>query len=970
MRHVFSLFLFASIVVLPACTLPKRDNPSDPANAPLAALRIVDLETGEGVVAASRGHRLALDASGTRDPQGQSMSYEFFVVDSSGTASSIPSAGETPMAELDDDFRHSVQPGSILRFRVIVTDDSGGVGQAEVSGTLLNAVPIAVAPASRTLPRGGFPWSPGTPFQVKFDPSATRDPDGEVDRPYFRYCWTFSPELSTTAQCPAQPTEVCSSDSADPAFVRCVDSVRATAVRGLASLVVSDAEGSDSLTARTTVTIGAQNLWLGSGVDLGNYERFDVARQSFPGFVNSGSSDTVGLFLGGPTVSRIVTASENGASVDLALGEWPRVQVLDAFAIPANDFELAGAPAGDAFWTVARVSSNPELRVRRWSLGAGSNSLVPGPEALLASPGVFFSRARMAIDPAGTAWISVSLTATGYTLGSNGQSAPLLPDADHVFAGLAARPASNEIWTLEVADWVQGGPAVPTRIVRHEGALAPVAFDIPLGQAQDLHWASANELWLVTADEGLLLLDVQALEGGATFDQAVLSRLPDLFPGYGRLAVDPARGDLYGSDVIARLAYRARRSGDLTYFPFVSDKVPVPLFVDAEGALFYQDRVVNPSVLVRGNSPSESGAVETIGVIGQFRAGPNLQTGGLWAPGLFPPILLHVAEDGTLLSSVTSVISAGSTTPTTLPILIEFRLDPDGAFAWGIPIDLSNFQPGSLYRFDLSTNPPVSTLVLGSAQVRQFAQNGSSTIVLEPSAPVPGVTPFLWTALRVTPTPTSAPTPTPTPPTRLRLTGVDGTSTVVFSIPGTEVRRYTFGSAIDFDMAAARSLGSNALCVATVVDDLGANRFVRVRRVQPSGSVQTLGQLPLPTDPGTPGAPCSSYDLRGVAAVIDPASGKDICWVALHDQCVIDASTVQTRFVAFDSTGTLFRQYTEPGRPYSFAAVSPTRIAASMSPANFDAPNVRVILDDPDGVSFRREEMIGERATFITHDAH
>jgi len=953
---------FLTLLAAPACSLPARDNPRDSSNAPTVLLRVVEVATGDAVGVASRGQALTLDASSSTDPQGSDLVFEYFLLDTAGNATPFPGVDQPTSAQsipLDNVFRHSQTPGALIRFRVVARDPGGSVGRGETTLSLTNEPPIAIAPPPRTVALGGHPWTPGVPYQVVFAPEVI-DADGADELPFLTYCWTFSPELSTTIDCPAQPSEVCSSDPADPVFTRCIDSDRPVAERGLATLVISD-QHLTSLPARTTLTIGPPNLWIGAGVDLGNYEKFDVLRQTYSALA-SGFSNVSGAFLDG-SPRRVVIAEDNFGTVDLQLGTWPAGVPVDVVTLAPGEVEVAGDPSGAAFWTLLK---EPAVSATRWTFAG--DALLPGTPVPLQLASTFADLPKLTVAQDGSLWVVGYLTAGGMSVSPAGVVTLIEAPVDRVFTGVAARPGTGEVWVVESTNWLGGGIAAPSTLARYDGSGARQPFETEIDQILDLRWASADELWLVTPEQGIVLVDATSLANGALYSESVLVRLPEVFnASFGGIAVDPKTGDLWAEDVLTRVVYRASTNGDLEIFQFVSDRIPSPLFVDLEGALWFHDEL--DDTLKRGKSPALNGVVEILPIVGGFSAGPDLSSGALWAPSLFPPLLMHVAENGQILKTYQTVTYAGDPATYGFPALFEFRMDPGGEYFIGAPFDFETFTPAGLFLFDLSTEPLSARPLVQKAELQNLAKNGQ-TVVLEPSAPIPGSTPFLWVAFRAVPTPTSVPTPTPTPPTLFRHisteTGISGPT--LLTIPGNEVYESVFSPGdFRYDMRAARALGSNAMCIATVHDDLAANRVVRVRHLLPDGTAQVVGTIPLPEEPV--GTPCSNFELRGISAVSDLQTGLDYCWVSVFNQCVPVNSF--TTFTAFDSTGSPWRQYVEPGRPFDFVVSGTTRVITLISPpGGGNDDNLRVILDDPTGSSLRREVMPGERGTFISFDSH
>ncbi len=110
-----------------------------------------------------RGTIVILDASGSSDPDGDALTFEWSQV---GGPSVILNNATAPMAEF---LTPSV--GDYV-FRVDATDTEGAVASAQVMTTALGRAPIAALTANSTAPRVGIP--------VSFDGSGSSDPDGTI----------------------------------------------------------------------------------------------------------------------------------------------------------------------------------------------------------------------------------------------------------------------------------------------------------------------------------------------------------------------------------------------------------------------------------------------------------------------------------------------------------------------------------------------------------------------------------------------------------------------------------------------------------------------------------------------------------------------------------------------------------------------------------------------------------------------
>ena len=144
---------------------PERTNPFDPAIAPQAQLVVVDrsvivrdpgatcsltLQTDPdetaswvGVVGASRGRCLALDARGSTDPQLDVLTFEFRYPDGSEVPQSAPG-----IALLDTVVLTTLPVDEPLTFEVTARDPGGSTSVATRDVILTNAAPQASAGSS------------------------------------------------------------------------------------------------------------------------------------------------------------------------------------------------------------------------------------------------------------------------------------------------------------------------------------------------------------------------------------------------------------------------------------------------------------------------------------------------------------------------------------------------------------------------------------------------------------------------------------------------------------------------------------------------------------------------------------------------------------------------------------------------------------------------------------------------------
>ena len=135
----------------------------------------------------NRGESVTLDASGSSDPDGDSLTYSW-------TKTAGPSLSLTNASSATPSFTTPSTPTS-LTFQVAVSDGWGGTDTDEVVITVQNRAPTADAGARQTVSTGDT---------VTLDGSGSSDPDGDS----LTYSWTKTtgPSLSLTNASSATPS--------------------------------------------------------------------------------------------------------------------------------------------------------------------------------------------------------------------------------------------------------------------------------------------------------------------------------------------------------------------------------------------------------------------------------------------------------------------------------------------------------------------------------------------------------------------------------------------------------------------------------------------------------------------------------------------------------------------------------------------------------------------------------------------
>lgn len=832
--------------------LSGRDNPRDPANAPVAKLRVVDGSGAEQIGAVSRGLELVLDGSDSSDPQG-SYDCEFSVTEPEGEPRDIPSTSDC-RAELGD-LRRQLVIGSNLTFQLVVQDGSGGRDEAEATIRLLNARPTADAGPPRTLPQGGFPWSPLDDFQVPFFANGFDADAADI----LEYCWTF-------AFAPAG--EVCSLAPDDPAFVRTIP--RNENKIYAATLRVDDNDDSFeeprrlvSYASTTRVHVGPPTLWSATDEE-GAVERIDIDRQTLV----PTDADPTRFVSAALTATHLVYAwdaladpNQRSNSLTSIPSDVPLTNAGTTRYLGDGEIAVAVDPKQNRLWL--HLGNDSPNGIPCTCSDANACSVVAVLDAAtLANVGCsvldrpLFANGILVIDSAGGAFVPEDLSSRVAWVDPTGTSltADIFPGTETIL-GLGVRPGTNETWAVVIAS-TGDNPAHLVVLRPGTGGIPAEIGRIALGVnvAFGVGWIGSDELWLHVSDSGFHRLDARVLEsflgdGDPPLEPALESATIEILEGVydvTDMIVDSFSGEVWATGHATGDLYRASPGGAIDTFDIEADA----LVVDAEGRLIF----TTPGKLHRGSSPSADGVIASLGLFVASAPEPDLEAGGIWAPLLLPPALARVAEDGSFQRFLTSVELDGTTRP--VPILREFRLAPGGDVAFGISAFLPNFSPGPIFRFDLDVDPVVATTVFGSAASIALVSSGS---ILEVSAPVGTQEPFLWA-----------------------VTGADGPAAVRrydfagTALPGAFLLPTNETGSLATTIRAARSLATNHLCLATVqtiVQDL-----LMIRRIDPDMVVTLLDIAPDTLPPG--------FELVALAATPDPdpASGSsgDVCWVAFR----------------------------------------------------------------------------------------
>ncbi|HXH05443.1 MAG TPA: PKD domain-containing protein, partial [Vicinamibacterales bacterium] len=166
-----------------------------------------------GPYSGTAGQAVSVDGSGSSDPDGDALTYEWDFGD--GTTA----AGATAV--------HTYTAAGSFTVRLTVRDGRGGVHTAETTATIAAAPPTNQPPVAHA----GGPYTSEIGMAVRFDGSASSDPDGDA----LGYAWAFGDGATGTGQRPLH--------------------VYASAGTFEVTLTVTDGRGG-SATATTVVTVG------------------------------------------------------------------------------------------------------------------------------------------------------------------------------------------------------------------------------------------------------------------------------------------------------------------------------------------------------------------------------------------------------------------------------------------------------------------------------------------------------------------------------------------------------------------------------------------------------------------------------------------------------------------------------------------------------------------------------------------
>lgn len=871
--RIRSALLAPAVVGFATACIPPRDNPNDSAIKPVAKLSVYDqtLASGEcpdppiavttGIVVeeASRGRCLALDATASSDPQGESgLRYEFSLRTSAEQEWEPLGENDVGIFPLSTLERRRHPAPLTLDYRVRVVDPQGAHDTAVVEFELQNERPVARLGPHRVFPIGGHSWDDGSEpcYDVPFDASGTTDPDG--DEPFLSYAWSFVPPqdpecgtaMSTTgatitlrvpkSRFGRTVATVVAHDGLVPSLpVNVTVGVRQAEVMevfhrvvdGDTAVGVSRIDSSfERITTPTRLSVSATRVGPGELIALA----WEDAGSHYIGRIDPADIEDV---LDGPApfVDLLNTLIIGNRIEEDAV--WV-VQLGEAFT-PGDEFasvwNLDGTPA---------ISTPANVSIESWVL----------PEATL-----------FEVDSGFNLW--VSQLAFGDVLGiverATGNTIDVrTPNPARAIGGLAARPGtSGEVWITEVSNIFGNGDGGAPRLMRYRSDLSFDAYELPSAYATGIGWIDESRLWLGIPGEGAWLVDASLLPEGVADaplpDDAVLLRVPLTGDPFFVFA-DPVSGSAILGLIDGR-GVEIALDGAASYLR----GAPAFRFTQEDGRRWFQQG----SALYRGFAMNPSGSYGTVlrpGGIGvSNQPVRDVRIGGFWLAGSFGG-LQRFSPDGILLEEVFTVFDADQGASRSIPVLRQQLIgEPDGNHLWAFLSHLENGQEvlDELLRIDVTTSPFTSTAVLDAtdgpamfgtqdAKDANFFGTDAFLALSDPGAPEP----FAWVAHVVGQT----------------------VSIGTLDIEGNREDRFTFPSgefAAFYRPRGQRVPGSNRLCVG-VGDVGGGTPMVHIRMLDPIAPDAVVMEIHQ--------ALSADDRLSGVVATRE-ADGTEVCWFQLSD---------------------------------------------------------------------------------------
>lgn len=882
-----SRFAAITLVVAAGCSLPSRDNPNDPDNAPVADLRVIgisrnaaacpapDPDTWPEVLSGSRGMCLGLDASGTTDPtdEASALSYEFrFVQPCDGGTGAILSTGS--VAVIPSEALLGCTLGEPLAFGVKVADPDGGRSATETRIVLENARPVARTNPPRTLPAGGFAWNPGGEFRVAFSASGSHDPDG--DRMLYEFTFGDGSVVRDT-----------NPDS--PSFIRTVPPTPGITT---ATLRVYDGEpGHPSTLASSVVTavvyVREPNLWTVSET-VNRLYRLDGIRHAFDAPLES-VYDVRLLPSTQSTTQRLAVAYSDGFTNRVGVVTVPGYAVQNVIDVGGDFHSISVDAAAGELWVVnfAALSSEPgcpnsagDFTMRQFDVTTWSQTgcqILAFQETPVGDKGPL-----TAIDDAGRMWMGQFLFGNRLAVVDGaGQLFEGILEPDRRLTAVESRPSTDETWALWMPDFLVGSTSGSATFARYTAPEAPPELiETSAFFAFGLAWIDPDRFWTFDPYRGLLLVDASLLDAGAPFESSIIRIVPDVFEGFVVMA-EPDSGTAWATDFEGLVTSRVTIDGDVTEFTTSGISLEQ---VDRTGALWFtEDQALSRALVPAGDGVVTSHPAFTF----DQGASADPTTGGIWVSTPLSGLLTLVAEDGRVVRSISTIVLDGEERP--LPFLLHVSVAPHGSAIYGVEVDAIGENTGSILRIDTSTHPPSASRVVDAATADTVYDLGGN---VDAGPARTGQAPVLWMV--------TGPQPA------VLVMATNGTGRITrLTVPASE-----YADPFQDHVLGAPAWDVDRYCLA-VLD-------------------ATDGQIHLRSVPATGTVPAATTIASVTPPVLDAAAtSPGTCWAAFsyNDPTLGDVVEI----VGISNNGTIIRRHVEPGFDASLLPMSADEVWLTLS---------------------------------------
>lgn len=722
--------LFVAAVLPVAACLPARDNKNDPSLRPVPVLQFSsgpnDHATGCGAPdnlfpSFNRARCLYIDTTGSSDPQDDIVDGVLEL----STAGIFTQAGDhgvslasglTPAAPRivlkASQLPASVQPGP-HELRLTLTDAQGHSASTTLAVTLVNNLPIAVAPSPRQLPYYGAVWNGGAgPLITHLDGGASVDPDG--DRPLY-YRWTIQ---SGGAFVSGGATAVWSTDAGLALTISPLGSTGSVVLElDVSDGTVQPGTGERVFTsAFTQVNLDEPTQWAFEE-DTGDLIQLDLDRRIYQANMTGNlqtprgrpaldyAYTTIGvtphvipdattlyfvsdiLNNGNFQLQARLLSSTNSVASAIVTTEEPLSVILAPETVP---------PTPRTVWvTTQTATSHLHLWAYDQSLTLIDDLDTGLPLANKDEPGAAF-------DPnTGELWIAPSLStaAHGFNLAGNtivAGSRSITLDQDHFITGISARKnasGESEIWVVESANVLQGaapGTVAQLKVLRGTSATEEDA-SLEDGNGGTLSFPTAiigfdftglGDAWVGLAGVGILSMHVV---DSPSLPPTLVFRTIATEAGLGfDIAVNHQSGILLA---VSNGHHRIERFGLNGTFTKAdtSTRIDSVLGFDIDGRVWMEasDPVTGDAVIVRGLGAGVEGIVARFSApLGLGSPVADYATGDAWIPSVFPAGVQRDYSDGREADFVRGITDVGFTASRELPPPSLLTVDPETGWLW------------------------------------------------------------------------------------------------------------------------------------------------------------------------------------------------------------------------------------------------------------------------------------------------